>query len=72
MFEHGNLEAMLAFVALLNIITGIVLYREEKRIGITVETGTRRKAIMICSTMCILAGTLAIGLMFYDIMATSA
>lgn len=70
MFEHGNLEAMLAFVALLNIITGIILYREEKRTGITAGTGTRRKAIMACSTMCILAGALAMGLMFYDIMAS--
>lgn len=60
---------MLAFVACLNIFTSLILYRKGRRIGITVEKGTRRKAIMVCTTMCILAGSASLGLMFYDIMA---
>lgn len=61
--------AILAFIAFLNIFTGVLLYREEQKMGITVNTGNRRRSIMICTSMCILSGSIAAGLMFYDIMS---
>lgn len=71
MFEHENIVALLAFIAILNIFTGVILYREEQKMGITVDTGNRRRSIMICTTMCILSGSIALGIMLYDIMSDS-
>lgn len=71
MFEHQNIVVFFALISFLNLFTGIILYRDEQKLGITVNTGNRRRAIMICSTTCILTGSIALGFMLYDIMIGS-
>lgn len=69
MSEHGNLVVFLVFVSCINIFTGIVMFREEQKLGLTVKTGTRRKAIMAVTSMSIVSSAAALGLILYDYMS---
>lgn len=54
------------FVAALNVVTAVVLYRSEVRDGITSQSGTRRRDIRTCMIMCIIFGSLCILLLLND------
>lgn len=71
MFHHGVADLVCLLIAALNIITAVILYRIELREGITVNTGTRRQAIMTCTAMCIIFGGVAIYLMMSDLVSNS-
>lgn len=63
----GSAEHIICvFIAVLNVVTAIVLYRSEVRDGITSQSGSRRKAIRTCMLMCIIFGSLCIFLLLYD------
>lgn len=67
MLRHGVTELVCSLIASLNIVTGILLYSQEHKDGITIKTASRRKAIMACTTMCLVFGGIAVLLMMYDI-----
>lgn len=67
MLKHGVTELVCSLIASLNIITGVILYSLEYKEGITIKTASRRKAIMACTTMCLVFGGIAVLLMMYDI-----
>lgn len=67
MFAHKNIELLCALVAAVNIATGVVLYREEARVGITLQTGARRQAMMTCTAMCLIFGCTALFFLGVDL-----
>uniref|UniRef100_A0A0L0NUJ2 Uncharacterized protein n=1 Tax=Candidozyma auris TaxID=498019 RepID=A0A0L0NUJ2_CANAR len=67
MFKHGVTELVCSLIACLNIVTGVILYSQEVKDGITLKTAARRKAIMACTTMCLVFGGIAVLFMMYDI-----
>lgn len=67
MLGHGVTELVCSIIAVINIIAAVVLYKKEILDGITVKTGTRRKAIMTCVLMCLISGALSLLFMMFDI-----
>lgn len=67
MFRHAEAELVCLLIAALNLATACVLYRTEVRNGITVDSATRKNAIMTCIGMCVMFGGVAIFLMATDV-----
>lgn len=68
---HQEIRLLCIVIALINIITGFVLYSKEHKDGITVSSGTRRKAIITCTMMSIIASGIAFSLMMIELLESS-
>lgn len=67
MFQYKVVELICSLVAILNIVTGLILYREEQKLGITLGSASRRRAILACTLMCLVFGGTALILMGIDL-----
>lgn len=65
-FHHKDLELLFALVAVLNIITGLILYQKQ---CCDLESWTRRKAILTCTATAIVSGGILLFLYGVDYMA---
>lgn len=68
---HQEIRLLCIFIALINVVTGIILYSKEYKDGITVTSGTRRKAIITCTMMSIIASGIAFSLMIMELVDSS-
>lgn len=68
---HQEIRLLCIVIALINVITGFVLYSKEHKDGITVSSGTRRKAIITCTMMSIIASGIAFSLMMIELLESS-